>query len=308
MKHIKKYNLFKESISNDYSIYDFFNLINYNYGDYDGKVSQSKVKVESDKFIGEGIYDKVKLMVDDIVEKFEGINLNEIESRFTDFSDHYDKECHIFFSILGSNFKKYFEDVDERYNSSRGFNANKIDKESLIIDIMSDIIRPTLTTTLSGDQKIRQTNDQIYVTDPKWNCVNFNIDDYESQNDLDPDNNAEEEVIANQGFVYLLPNPTTRRHSFLMVNQRQGKKDLKKYSVDKFFDKMYVPALNIKIGDYSDGMTMNLLEVEKRLDAVVDDILFDIPHSDIIWDSARFKRRFDPNINIYQYNIKVILK
>ena len=71
---------------------------------------------------------------------------------------------------------------------------------------------------------------------------------------------------------------------------------------------MYVPALNIKIGDYSDGMTMNLLEVEKRLDAVVDDILFDIPHSDIIWDSARFKRRFDPNINIYQYNIKVILK
>lgn len=290
MKHIKKYNLFKESISNDYSIYDFFNLINYNYGDYDGKVSQSKVKFGSDKFVGEGIYDKVKLMVDDIVEKFEGINLNEIESRFTDFSDHYDKECHIFFSILGSNFKKYFEDVDERYNSSRGFNANKIDKESLIIGIISDIIRPTL---MIYDQKIRQTNDQIYVTDPKWNCVNFNIDDYESQNDLEPANNAEEEA---------------RRHSFLMVNQRQGKKDLKKYSVDKFFDKMYVPALNIKIGDYSDGMTMNLLEVEKRLDAVVDDILFDIPHSDIIWDSARFKRRFDPNINIYQYNIKVILK
>jgi hypothetical protein len=135
-------------------------------------------------------------------------------------------------------------------------------------------------------------NDQIYVTDPKWNCVNFNIDDYESQNDLEYAN-AEED---------------TRHHSFVMVNQRQGKKDLKKYSVDKFFDKMYVPALNIKIGDYSDGMTMNLLEVEKRLDAVVDDILFDIPHSDIIWDSARFKRRFDPNINIYQYNIKVILK
>lgn len=296
MKHIKKYNLFKESISNDYSIYDFFNLINYNYGDYDGKVSQSKVKFGSDKFVGEGIYDKVKLMVDDIVEKFEGINLNEIESRFTDFSDHYDKECHIFFSILGSNFKKYFEDVDERYNSSRGFNANKIDKESLIIDIISDIIRPTL---MIYDQKIRQTNDQIYVTDPKWNCVNFNIDDYESQNDLEPANNDEEEAPFRAD---------ARRHSFLMVNQRQGKKDLKKYSVDKFFDKMYVPALNIKIGDYSDGMTMNLLEVEKRLDAVVDDILFDIPHSDIIWDSARFKRRFDPNINIYQYNIKVILK
>lgn len=274
MNHIKKYNLFKESISNDYSIYEFFNLINYHYGD---KVPQSKVKAGSDKFIGEGIYDKVKLMVDDIVEKFEGIDLKEIESRFTYFSDHYEKECHIFFSILGSNFKKYYEDVDERYNSSRGFNINKINKETIINDIISDIISPTLSGT---EERIRQTEEQIYVNDPKWNCVNFNIDDYIFQNKL--------------------------------KMQLYTKSHLKKYSVDKYLNDMYVPAIYIQIGDYDDKMSMNLLEVEQRLDSVLDkrgtDILFDISYSHIIWDSSRFKRRFDPNTNIYQYNIKFILE
>ena len=88
MKHIKKYNLFKESRTEDYSIYEFFNMLAYHYED---NVPQSKVKILSDKFIGEGIYDKVKLMVDDIFEKFEGINLNELEMRFTEFSDYYEK-------------------------------------------------------------------------------------------------------------------------------------------------------------------------------------------------------------------------
>lgn len=274
MNRIKKYNLFKESISNDYSIYEFFNLINYHYGD---KVPQSKVKAGSDKFIGEGIYDKVKLMVDDIVGKFEGIDLNEIESRFTYFSDHYEKECHIFFSILGSTYKNYYEDVDERYNSSRGFKTNKIDKEIIINDIISDIISPTLRIyELGTEERIRQTEEQIYVNDPKWNCVNFKIDDYIFQNKL--------------------------------KMQLYTKSNLKKYSVDKYLNDMYVPAIYIQIGDYDDGMTMNLLEVEQRLDKVVDDLLYDIPHSHIIWDSSRFKRRFDPNTNIYQYNIKFILE
>lgn len=274
MNHIKKYNLFKESISNDYSIYEFFNLINYHYGD---KVPQSKVKAGSDKFIGEGIYDKVKLMVDDIVEKFEGIDLNEIESRFTYFSDQYEKECHIFFSILGSTYKNYYEDVDERYNSSRGFKTNKINKDLIINDIISDIIKPTLRIYEIGtEERIRQTEEQIYVNDPKWNCVNFKIDDYIFQNKL--------------------------------KMQLYTKSNLKKYSVDKYLNDMYVPAIYIQIGDYDDKMTMNLLEVEQRLDKVVDDLLYDIPHSHIIWDSSRFKRRFDPNTNIYQYNIKFILE
>jgi hypothetical protein len=274
MNHIKKYNLFKESISNDYSIYEFFNLINYHYGD---KVPQSKVKSGSDKFIGEGIYDKVKLMVDDIVGKFEGIDLNEIESRFTYFSDHYEKECHIFFSILGSTYKNYYEDVDERYNSSRVFKTNKINKEIIINDIIGDIINPTLRIyQLGTEENIRQTEEQIYVNDPKWNCVNFKIDDYIFQNKL--------------------------------KMQLYTKSNLKKYSVDKYLNDMYVPAIYMQIGDYDDKMTMNLLEVEQRLDKVVDDLLYDIPHSHIIWDSSRFKRRFDPNINIYQYNIKFILE
>jgi hypothetical protein len=274
MKHIKKYNLFKESRTEDYSIYEFFNMLAYHYED---NVPQSKVKILSDKFIGEGIYDKVKLMVDDIFEKFEGINLNELEMRFTEFSDYYEKECSIFFIILVSNLRDYDKEIDERYNSSRGFNKNRMNKESFINDIIRDIIQPTLKVYEIGtEQRIRQSEEEIYVNDPKWNCVNFNIDDYISKNDL-------------KMFAPL-------------------RRDLRSYSVDKYLNDMYVPALNIKIGNYSDGMTMKLNEIEERLDSTIGNTIFDIPHSDIIWDSARFKRRFDPNIDIYEYNVKVILE
>lgn len=271
MNYLKRYESF---IDTDYSIYEFFNELNYHYGD---NVPQSKVKSGSDRFIGEGIYEKVKLMVDDIVDKFEGIDLNTLESRFTEFSDDYEKECSIFFSILGSNFKNHDKDVDERYNSSTGYNSSRVNKDSLIIDIIKDIIHPTLKLYEIGTEvKIRKTKEQIYVTDPKWNCVNFNIDDYILENDLK------------------------------IVNYT--KRDLKKYSVDKYFDNMYVPALYIKIGDYMDRSPIKLHEIEEKLDLVIDNTLYDIPYSDIIWDSARFKRKFDPNINIYEYNLKVILE
>ena len=65
MKHLKKYKIF-ESIDSDLEdIYEFANMLK----GWQPYPPLSEVKSHSERFIGPGIYDKVKRMVDDIFDK-----------------------------------------------------------------------------------------------------------------------------------------------------------------------------------------------------------------------------------------------
>jgi hypothetical protein len=161
-------------------------------------------------------------------------------------------------------------------------------KLDIIIHILKEIVSPTLTIGYPS-YVIRQSDEQFYVTDKKWQCKNFNIDDYGIQD----------------GFEY-------------KTDDRRGKgnvysSDIKKkkdYSIDKILD-MYKPCITINIGGYQDPHStgkMNLRKLESGIDEVLPSILPTLDYEEVIFDSSRGDRRFDDDMDVYDYTIKILLK
>jgi hypothetical protein len=143
---------FNESKIHKYTIFDYTLL------------KPSEYKYYSDKFIGKSIYERIINMIEEFNEIFDNIDFQYIESKFFDLELKYE--------YFGAYIKPVVFYSNYKNNGDYSGIFFDIESNSLISKIISDIVRPTLFKSHTQDQ-LRTTNDEIYVTNKKYNCVNY---------------------------------------------------------------------------------------------------------------------------------------
>lgn len=268
---IKNYTLFKES-NKDYSIIDFYyDLHHY----YDKNID---LEYYSEIFLGKGIYKRISDFVDSMIEKFEGIHTEDIESKLTEITDYIDSDLkyNVSFVILYSNWKDSEKEAEVKFNGALFLKKNpELEKERIIKDIIRSIIYPTIEVFFSNTSfYIRKTKEEIYVLDEKYNCKNFDIRNFD--------------IFNTKEF-----------------NKISKYTNLEEYNIDRFF-KCYVPSVYIEFD--SNTVFDVLQDFEEKLDNSLPRIFSLIPHEKFIWDRSRFSRKFNEKNKISNYIVKVILK
>lgn len=293
MKHLEKYNSFLErSESPQYGIYDWFeDLKRFQWAqNQKSMVSESSLKKWSDQFIGEGYWEKIKDLVDRMFVAMSKVDTDYINDRMYDVYDEIPegKEKWTMCCVAYGDYENHDKPNNRKYNGLLSVpNPKEGDKLNIIISILKDILNPTLRIGSYPSVFLRRDDDQYYVTDKKWNCANFDIDNY----------------VIKEGDKF---KGDERRDVTIHSSDIRSKKD---YSVDKILD-MYKPCITINIGGYSDSHLtgkMNLKKLESDIDEVLPAILPTLDYEEVIFDSSRGNRQFDDNIDIYDYTIKILL-
>jgi hypothetical protein len=170
------------------------------------------------------------------------------------------------------DYDKHDEPIRRRHNGLIMVGSiDTTNRNRIIIHIIKEIVYPTLRTNFPQDG-LRTTKEEIYVTDKKHQCKNF-----------DPKNYP---VISGFDIV---------------------KKE--KYSVDKVLD-MYIPAVVIEIGGHNNPHLtgyMNLKKLEADIDEVLPSILPDLDYKEVVFDLSRQDRQFSDDQNFDQYTLKILL-
>ena len=276
---IKKYKLFLES-KEDYSIYDWANdLISLRTKSSD----YSDLEKWTEHFIGSGYWNKIKSYVDSMFTTFSDINMKHIKDALLEVFDEIpeEKEKLIYCAVIYGDYEGYsLDDNSRKYNGTMPvIELTESKKIFIIVSILLEIVNPTLKIGRSYST-IRKTNDQIFVTDEKWQCKNFDIRLY--QNNIDD----YDKVWSGD------------------INK------INKYSVDNIIN-MYRASVIINIGGWGSNHNtgkMDLLKLENDLDQVIDLVTADLDYEDIIWDMSRGTRRFDTSNPISEYTVKILLK
>jgi len=293
MKHLEKYNSFLEkSESSKYGIYDWFeDLKRYQWNqNQKSMVSESSLKKWSDHFIGEGYWEKIKDLVDRMFIAMSKVDTDYINDRMYDVYDEIpeSKKKWTMCCVAYGDYENHDKPNNRKYNGLLSVPKPKdSDKLNIIISILKDIVNPTLSIGGYPSILLRRDDDQYYVTDKKWNCANFNIDNYG--------------IKLGDKFK-----GDERRDVTIYSSDINKKKD---YSVDKILD-MYKPCVTINIGGYSDSHLtgkMNLRKLESDIDAVLPSILPTLDYEEVIFDVSRGNRQFDDDSDIYDYTIKILL-
>ena len=277
---IKKYKLFLESKEEDYSIYDWANdLISLRTKSSD----YSDLEKWTEHFIGSGYWNKIKSYVDSMFTTFSDINMKHIKDALLEVFDEIpeEKEKLIYCAVIYGDYERYsLDDNSIKYNGTMPvIELTESKKRFIIVSILLEIVNPTLKIGRSYST-IRKTNDQIFVTDEKWQCKNFDIRLY--QNNIDD----YDKVWSGD------------------INK------INKYSVDNIIN-MYRASVIIAIGGLGSNHNtgkMDLLKLENDLDQVIDLVTADLDYEDIIWDMSRGTRRFDTSNPIIEYTVKILLK
>jgi hypothetical protein len=285
-------NSFLEKSSSQYGIYDWFeDLKRFQWSqNQKSMVSESSLKKWSDQFIGEGYWEKIKDLVDKMFIAMSKVDTDYINDRMYDVYDEIPdgKENWTMCCVAYGDYENHDKPNNRKYNGLLSVPKPKEgDKLNIIISILKDIVNPTLTIGYPS-YVIRQSDEQFYVTDKKWQCKNFNIDDYGIKD----------------GFEYPSDN---RRGKGNVYSSDIDKK--KKYSIDKILD-MYKPCVTINIGGYGDSHLtgkMNLKKLESDIDEVLPAILPTLDYEEVIFDSSRGDRHFDDDSDVYDYTIKILL-
>lgn len=284
---VKRYNTFlKESKNNKYSIYDWFEdlkLMEWS------KKPKEDLKKWSDHFIGAGYYEKVSKKVDDIFESLKSVDIDYIDDRMFDVWDELPIEMdkNIMTGIAYGDYENYNKENDYKYNGLISAidpysDSRKVD---ITIHMLKEIIYPTM---FKGSIHLRVYEDEIYVTDKRHQCMNFDI-------------------FKMMNFDTLREFPTTDTKVKLSLAKYEIDK-LKLYNVDKIID-MYKPCLviDMKGTDGRGGEVLKLSKLEPLLDDVLEMILPVIKYEDVIWPYSRGNRKFD-NDDFYDYTLKILLK
>ena len=292
MKHLEKYNSFLEKSSTKYGIYDWFeDLKRYKWAqNQKSMVSESSLKKWSDQFIGEGYWEKIKDLVDKMFIAMSKVDTDYINDRMYDVYDEIpeSKDKWTMCCVAYGDYENHDKPNNRKYNGLLSVPKPKeSDKLNIIISILQDILNPTLRIGSYPSVFLRRDDDQYYVTDKKWNCANFDIDNY--------------------GFRSGDSFETSEGKNSVIHNSDIDKK--KKYSVDKILD-MYKPCVTINIGGYSDSHLtgkMNLKKLELDIDEILPSILPTLDYEEVIFDSSRGDRHFDDDTDINNYTIKILL-
>lgn len=300
MKYLKKYNIFESTDdTTKYGIYDWFeDLKRFQWArNQKSMVSESSLKKWSDHFIGEGYWEKVKDLVDKMFIAMSKVDTDYINDRMYDVYDEIpgSKENWTMCCVAYGGYENHDKPNNRKYNGLLSVrNPKEGDKLDIIIHILKEIVSPTLTIGYPS-YVIRQSDEQFYVTDKKWQCKNFNIDDYGIQD----------------GFEY----KTDDLHYLALDRRGKGNvysSDIKKkkdYSIDKILD-MHKPCVTINIGGHGDSHLtgkMNLKKLESDIDEVLPAILPTLDYEEVIFDSSRGDRHFDDDSDVYDYTIKILL-
>jgi hypothetical protein len=292
MKHLEKYNSFLESSESQYSIYDWFeDLKRFQWArNQKSMVNESSLKKWSDHFIGEGYWEKVKDLVDKMFVAMSKVDTDYINDRMYDVYDEIpgSKENWTMCCVAYGDYENHNKPNNRKYNGLLSVrNPKEGDKLNIIISILKDIVNPTLSIGSYPSILLRRDDDQYYVTDKKWNCSNFNIDNYG--------------IKVGDKFK------GDERRDVTIHNSDINKK--KDYSVDKILD-MYKPCVTINIGGHGDSHLtgkMNLKKLESDIDEVLPAILPTLDYEEVIFDSSRGDRHFDDDSDVYDYTIKILL-
>ena len=284
MKYIKSKILFESAIR--YSIYDFFEDIkSYRWG-YDTTINKVSARKYTDIFIGPGWYDKIDKYVNNMFDSMSKVDTDYVYDRLYDIWDEIpNKEKNVFCAVSSGSYKSISEPKSRRFNGYMTvMEFTDRNKFNIICNIIIDIIYPTLNID-SGKNSIiiRESDEEVYVTDSKYNCENFNISYYKNvMNDL-----VKSERSLGQHTI----------------------DGFSKYSPDNILS-MYVPSIIINIGGHNAHRTgtINLLKLESDIDDILPTILPTIDYDEVIFDMSRGTRRFDEDRDIHEYTFKILLK
>ncbi len=293
---IKTYSLFLESDKkipdgnqHDYSIYDWSeDLKSYEWmtNPEGSKVNINSIKMWTDHFIGDGWFDKISNHVENIFNSLKKVDTDYINDRMYDVYDEIPegKKKHTSLAVLYGDIEKYNSLLSRKFSGSIYIpKCNEVNKFRVIIHIIKEMILPTLFIGgWRSNALLRTGKDECFVTDKKYQCQNFNIDNY-----IKPHHN---------------------------ITKTSGGYDIdiskkKKYDINLFLD-MYQPSVTINIGGHSDSMAtgvFNLREIESKLDDVLPSILHDIDYKEVIFDQSRFDRKFNDNVDTSEYTLKILL-
>jgi hypothetical protein len=296
MKYLKTYKIFEsEEGSNLYGIHDWIeDLKSWEWSrPQQQSVNESSMKKWSDHFIGEGYYDKVSNHVNKIFEAISKVDEDEIHMRMYDVYDQMPsgKDKWTMCCVAYGDVENYDKLDRNKYNGLVTVkNKDSRDKLRITIHILKAIVFPTLYIGSWPNMMLRQSDESYYVTDKKWQCQNFNIDDYS-------DIKADAEFDADD----------YKGRKVTIYQQDIDKK--KKYSIDKIIS-MYVPAVVIEIGNRDNSIAsggINLKKIELMIDDALESVLPTLDYKEVVFDQSRFDRKFDDDVDIYDYTIKILL-
>jgi len=295
MKYISKYKTFESS--QKYGIHDWIeDLKSWEWNSPNWSKSQSvtpsSIKKWSDHFIGEGWFEKIESLVDRMFDAIRKVDTEEIHLRMYDVYDQIPsgKDKYVIRCIAYGDVDRYDNPNKNRYNGLISVvKMDDRDRLRIIIHIIKEIVFPTFRIGSYPSYFLRQSDESYYVTEPKWQCQNFNIKDYE-------------EFGIKSGARF----EGESGKSILITQSDISKKE--KYSIDKILD-MYRPCVDIEIGGHSDSIRtgkMDLIELESHIDETLESILPSLDYEEVIFDHSRGDRLFTNN-DIYDYSIKILL-
>ena len=297
MKNLKTYKYFLESKDSKYSIYEWLEDMKSHLWNKNPTINRTSLKKWSDHFIGEGYFGEINTLVDNIFESFKKVDIHTVNDRMYDIYDELPsgKANQVMFVVLNGDAENFDRPIRRRYNGYSSVSDPNDDnrKIDIIIDILKDITMPTLFIGYPSVD-FRTTEEEIYVTDDKYKCENFDINNYSLIN----------KQSQPHGFIVKMGN----RLRDTTIQQSDITKKIK-YDIDKILD-MYKPGIVIRIGNLEGHMTgkMNLRKLESGIDEILPSILPTLDYEEVIFDSSRGDRRFDDDMDVYDYTIKILLK
>lgn len=271
-------------VQHEYDIYDWYeDLKRYQWRAVEKqRVNESSVKFWCNHFIGEGWYEKILSHADKIINSLKKVDTDYINDRMYDIYDEFaqDKSKWTMCSVFYGDVERYNNTNRTKFNGSLTVPNPKEKGENLriAIHIMKDIIQPTLS--IGGFREsvnLRTNQDEIFVTDKKYQCQNFNILNYK----ISSDDNV----------------------SSYSIKQKQ------KYDINLYLD-MYQPGIIVNIGGYSDhgNGKFRLKDLEDKLDDTLPSILHDLNYKEVIFDHSRYTRQFRDSDSFTEYTLKILLK
>jgi hypothetical protein len=140
------------------------------------------------------------------------------------------------------------------------------------------MVYPTLYYSRFKESAIlRDTKESEYVTDEKWQCQNFDFEQFHKIGHL-------------------------RDYEFSKVQ---------KYSPENVLS-MYRPGVVINIGGWGSDSRhtgeMYLDDLEEALDAAIEVVESEVDYEEVIWPYTRGQRHYDTTKPIYEYDLKILLK
>ena len=242
----------------EYSIFDFTNDLK-----LERPFSEKALKMWLDHFIGLGYYEKIIKLVDDIFLVLDKVDIYSVEDRLFHIFDQYpDHDSSVRDYVLYGN----YYDIGENNRTLYSGGIYTKEKSYLINKIMLDIINPTLN--------LRETKDEIYVSDEKWQCSNI-----------------KPEISSGYNSV--------------------RKKYIDKYSVDNFFD-LYKPGIKITLGkEFGSSIgSLYMLEVQKKFQELIPIIIKDIEYMGVKIDEIIYPYTgnwLSKETRVSSYTIKILL-